>query len=481
MALLGESPQDCRHDKFFDIILKICYHSRIRKDIVARMRVHSFEGDCMKKNISRKREREEADSQDGQERDLHGLSEVHVVNPVENQHFEQQVESTVEQVTFPEYLERFLYQNTRMFNDLINLSSPGSLVDYLDANRVCNTYFKGLYDALDAVLNLTQSRYAQIVSTSKVEDEDIKSIDFGHLIAILRESKSAVDQKLVKKLNEGIETWRLPMIAHLYNSAHRYDSNNTMQALFWLEKRRAFIQSSIKQDPKLMDWLNEDNQAGMKKILEKFTQSIFKLLSKERIFQFIDEDEGVIYPIKLPELIDVRKLWYTLYLNNLYSEDDNAQNSQKILNHSQYKQSDFEIFLGYQNAFPSPFVSFVDAFSGLQSSERAVDNMPVTGDVLIWLLVAQRDNAELAREIIQWSTEVDKVVRAYVNHNKQINRQERSNLLAKSMATTLQAIHNSPSKLRQHEEGQLKKLSPVKSPRIESEVKDESPARKIKL
>lgn len=441
------------------------------------MQVRSFEGDGMKKNISHKRGREEADSQDSQERHLNDLSVVDVVNPVENQHFEQ----PVEQATFPQYLERFFYQNTMMFNDLINLTSPGFLVDYLKVNRVCNTYFKALYDALNAVLNLAKSRYPQIVSTSKAEGEDVKSINIGLLISVLRESKNTVEQDLVKLLTEGMKTWRLPMIANLYQCADDPDKNNTMQALIWLEKRRGFIKSSINQDQMLMHWLTDNKQSDMKKILHEFTQSISELLSKVSVFRFFDEENEVFQNIQLPEMIDIRKLWYVLYLTDRYSEDDNGNNSQTILNYSQRHQKNFEVFKVYETAFPSPFDGFVDAFNGLQIPDRHDVCLSVTGDVLIWLLVAQRDNAKLASEIVRWSAEVDKVVRAYANHNKQSQKQERSNLLAKSMANTLQAIHNSPTKLRQLEEEQMKKLLPAKSPRQESEVPKESPVRKIKF
>jgi succinate dehydrogenase flavin-adding protein (antitoxin of CptAB toxin-antitoxin module) len=444
------------------------------------MRVHSFKGYGMQKDISRKREREE-DCQDIQERDLIDINAVGGVVPVEIQQFEPPAEPPVKPGAFPYYLESFLYQNTRMFNDLINLSSPGSLVDYLKANRPCNAYFKQLYDALDAVLTLTKSRYTEIVSTSRQADEDVKSIDIRKLIAVLRTSKISTDQALVKLLTEGIENWRLPMIAHLYNSADFDDYNNTMQALIWLEKRRSFIQSSINQDPKLMNWLSDEKHREMKKILEQFTQSLYNVLSNKSTFQFFDEERAVFQSIKLPELIDIRKLWYILYLTNQSSEDDNVKNSQMILNYSQRNPGNFEIFAKYDTAYPSPFEGFVDAFNGLPISERVVNNVPVTGDVLIWLLVAQRDNAKLASEIIRCSLEVDKVVGSYANHNKQVQKQERANLLAKSMANTLQDIHNSPTKLRHIDEGQLKKLSSEKTPGQESGLPKEFPAISIKF
>ncbi|MDQ2994791.1 MAG: hypothetical protein M3R00_07615 [Pseudomonadota bacterium] len=379
---------------------------------------------------------------------------------------EQPISSSV--CILPAYIAEFIDENQSLFNDLVAEYSNASFADYLTANPFGNAFFKSLHSALMAVI--ANDETSKIVSQSTIIDEEpILQINFAKLIHLLRNPKNQNEFSLNRLLIEGMQMWRLPMIAQIHQLSTTEEGAVQLRALTWLERRRRFIKSTITQNVKLMAWLNNDNQQAMKAILQRFSHAIFNVLNEEDDIWFIDEQsQGNIS--RLPKIMDVRKLWYTLFMRELIHEDDNSLNIITLLNFTQ-KELTFNLHVPFfDSAQPSPVSCFIDSFNGLDTSERHRKNLPVPNDVLTGLLVMHSDNKRLAIEILEHAKDVDNVCKAYAQHQKQA----RTSLIANSMSNALKAIHNSPTKQAMSPKSKLAPISPNKSKKLKIDFDSQS-------
>lgn len=333
-------------------------------------------------------------------------------------------------------LIQFVSENLGLFNDLFNQSANGTFADYLDANTSSKNFIKEICDALQAIEN----RILGSVIQTENHDEIQKIIDFHKLQVVLQKPESAEESHFIALLTQGLSTWQLPKIAHLNRTCESGDPA-VVKAMTWLEKNRTFLKDCLKQQKRLMRWLEIDQQADKKTILQLFTDALNATLHEtvmmdcRRINQYYPDMRNV------PVLMDVRKLRYTLGDGGA-GEDYEAR---ALRYHSRENlEADRKLF-NFLEAYPSPLSCFIDALNGLDADERDDNILKVSGDVLMWLLMAHCDNAELTAVILEHAPQVDQVIAAF-RESKML-----AGSLGQSMGGVLKSIHNSPVKQRARE------------------------------
>lgn len=375
---------------------------------------------------------------------------------------------------FPGYLEEFVLNEKDFFSRLVNLDYSDSIKKYVNLNLDLSDYFCRLRDAIFLLSkSVVDPKMAILRKTKNMNTKKIKNeLDCEQLVKVLHKAATPEARDVIQLLNDGMQTWQLPLFLdlHLLSLGKDSQSETKLQALTWIEQRRGFIQSVMNREPKITQWLNEDQQADMKSILVAFTDAMHQLLTEEVEINF-----GSGYVRKTPLMMDIRALWHTLSFKDVTDGEDRDNDSQLLHLHNRKDLINKGYIAHFLEVSASPWVCFLEIFNGPAETLHPEDVLRVTGDVLAWLLITHPENEILAQKIMRHAISVDWVCEAYERYQKQ----EHSSLLAASMSTVLQAVHNSPTKpgkKRELEEEKTSPLtvsrqnSPLKKPCVEDEV-----------
>ncbi len=356
----------------------------------------------------------------------------------------------VDSNNFSAKTKSFLFDHAEVFDDLVNLSSPKFFVDYLDENPTSYQYYRRLYKALSSVIDKhTDTKILRNIKNRKT-GERRKRIDVANLIKKLNSCSSEEDREFINVLNEGIASWRLLKLVDLYYLAEKDNKKSIMTALVWLEKRREFIKRCMTQDPSLMKWLNQPEQAQSKKALMDFTKDLEEKISTGALVN------------TLPRFMDVRKLWHALEFNNLIDPSDYINNAYLLQEQSNSSLRHYELEGFFLEVFPCPWTCFLEAINGLNKKLRLGCTLKIDDDILMWQFLTHVNNEPVAEHIVSLGESVDVVAEAYASYEKQ----QLTAHLADSITGILSPIYNSPTK-------QKEKITPAFSP------SRQSPRRKI--
>jgi aryl carrier-like protein len=123
-------------------------------------------------------------------------------------------------------------------------------------------------------------------------------VDFSIFITLLANPQSSDEGNLINLLQQGLDSWRLPMIAHMHRSANADKDVERISAITWIEKNRVFLRAAINQNPSLLEWLEHPQQADMQSIMQHFTTQLYTLLDEKSLLDIHGENA----------IIDVRKV-----------------------------------------------------------------------------------------------------------------------------------------------------------------------------